>query len=184
VIASYTMTYRRAFRIGDRVKIGEVTGDVLDMRILVTHIQSLKNEEVIIPNSAILNNEVINYSKMTREHGLILHTTVGIGYEVPWRQVEAMLLMAAENTPGLLKDPKPFVLQTGLADFAVNYELNAYCGDEKQTMALYSDMHRNIQDIFNQYEVAIMTPAYETDTPAPKIVPKEQWYAEPAVPPK
>ena len=182
VIAGYTMTYRRAFRIGDRVKIGGTIGDVMEMRVLVTHVRSLKNEEVVIPNSTILNNEVINYSKMAREHGLILHTTVGIGYEVPWRQVEAMLIMAAHRTPNILKQPEPFVLQTGLADFAVNYELNAYCGDEKQAMELYSGLHQNIQDVFNEYGIQIMTPSYRMDTPEPKIVPKDQWYAEPAAP--
>lgn len=180
VIAGYTMTYRRAFRVGDRIKIGDTVGDVLEMRVLVTHVRSLKNEEVVIPNSTILNNEVINYSKLASEQGLILHTTVGIGYEVAWRQVEAMLLKAAERTEGIAKDPKPFVLQTALADFAVNYELNAYCKDEKRATALYSELHRNIQDIFNEYEVSIMTPAYEADTPEPKVVPKNQWYADPA----
>jgi len=180
VIAGYTMTYRRAFRVGDRVKIGDTTGDVLEMRVLVTHVRSLKNEEVVIPNSTILNSEVINYSTLAGEQGLVLHTTVGIGYEVPWRQVEAMLLEAAEQTEGVAKDPKPFVLQTALADFAVNYELNAYCKDEKRAMVLYSELHRNIQDIFNEYEVSIMTPAYEADTPEPKVVPKDQWYADPA----
>ena len=180
VIAGYTMTYRRAFRVGDRVKIGDTIGDVLEMRVLVTHVRSLKNEEVVIPNSTILNSEVINYSTLAGEQGLILHTTVGIGYEVPWRQVEAMLLEAADRTEGVAKDPKPFVLQTALADFAVNYELNAYCKDEKRATVLYSELHRNIQDIFNEYEVSIMTPAYEADTPEPKVVPKDQWYADPA----
>ena len=184
VVAGYTMTYRRAFRIGDRVRIGNTVGDVTDQRMLVTHIRSLKNEEVVIPNSTIMNAEITNYSSLAGEYGLILHTTVGIGYEVPWRQVEAMLLMAADRTTaGVLKEPKPFVLQTALADFAVNYELNVYCGDEKNAVALYSELHRNILDVFNEYGVQIMTPAYERDTPEPKLVPKDQWYAEPAEPP-
>ncbi len=183
VIAGYTMTYRRAFRIGDRVRIGNTLGDVTDMRLLVTHVRTLKNEEVVIPNSTILNSEVVNYSTLVKQRGLILHTTVGIGYETPWRQVEAMLLMAAERTTGISEQPPPFVLQTALRDFAVNYELNAYCGDEKQTTALYSELHRNIQDVFNEYGVQIMTPAYEADTAEPKVVPKAKWYAEPAAPP-
>jgi len=183
VIAGYTMTYRRAFRIGDRVKIGETLGDVTEMRLLVTHVCTLKNEEVVIPNSAILNNEITNFSTMAKDQGLILHTTVGIGYEVPWRQVEAMLLMAADRTGGILKEPKPFVLQNALADYAVNYELNAYCDDEKQAMELYSALHRNIQDVFNEYGIQIMTPSYRSDTPEPKTVPKDQWYAAPAVAP-
>ena len=94
---------------------------------MVTHLRTPKNEEVIVPNSAILNQEVLNYSAMARKEGLILHTTVGIGYETPWRQVEAMLIEAAERTPGLLKEPAPFVLQRGLGDFCVTYEINAYC---------------------------------------------------------
>jgi len=184
VIAGYTMTYRRAFRIGDRVKIGDTVGDVTEMRVLVTHLKTLKNEEAVIPNSTILNGEVTNYSTMARDRGLILHTTVGIGYEVPWRQVEAMLLLAAARTEGLLKEPEPFILQRSLADFAVNYELNAYCGDASQMMKLYTEMHRNIQDVFNENGVQIMTPAYWEDPVEPKVVPKEQWYTPPAADPE
>lgn len=184
IIAGYTMTYRRAFRVGDRVRIGDITGNVEEIRLLVTHLRSPKNEEIIIPNSNILNTEVVNYSSLEKEQGLILHTTVGIGYEVPWRQVEAMLLMAAQRTPGLLAEPKPFVLQTSLADFAVNYELNAYCQEANKMMALYTALHQNIQDVFNEYGVQIMTPAYESDTPQPKIVPKDGWFAAPAQPPE
>lgn len=179
VIAGYTMTYRRAFRIGDRVKIGNTVGDVTEMRVLVTHVKTPKNEEVIIPNSSILNGEVTNYSTMARAQGLILHTTVGIGYEVPWRQVEAMLLLAAENSDGLLKEPKPFIRQKSLADFAVNYELNVYCDDASQMMKLYTEMHRNIQDVFNENGIQIMTPAYREDPPEPKVVAKEHWFTPP-----
>ncbi|MDS4026031.1 MAG: mechanosensitive ion channel family protein [Candidatus Contendobacter sp.] len=180
VIAGYLMTYRRAFKVGDRVQIGDVMGDVIDMRLQVTHLRTLKNEEVTIPNSQLLNGQVVNYSSLAARHGLILHTTVGIGYETPWRQVEAMLLMAAERTPGLLREPSPFILQQSLGDFAVNYELNTYCGDARNMLPLYTALHRNILDIFNEYGVQIMTPAYRADTPEPKLVPKEQWYTAPA----
>jgi small-conductance mechanosensitive channel len=184
VIAGYTMTYRRAFRIGDRVKIGDTVGDVMETRVLVTHLKTPKNEEVVIPNSSILNGEVTNYSTMARGQGLILHTMVGIGYEVPWRLVEAMLLLAAERTEGLLKEPEPFIRQKLLADFAVNYELNAYCDDASQMMKLYTEMHRNIQDVFNENGVQIMTPSYENDPAEPKTVPKAQWYTPPATNPE
>jgi small-conductance mechanosensitive channel len=183
VIAGYTMTYRRAFRVGDRVKIGETIGDVTDIRLQVTTVKTLKNEEVVIPNASILNSEIVNYTSLAVDKGLILHTTVGIGYEVPWRQVEAMLLEAAARTPGLLEEPKPFVLQKALADYAVNYELNVFCSDPRQMMPLYTALHRNIQDVFNEHGVQIMTPSYVADTPDPKIVPKEQWWAAPARPP-
>ena len=138
MIAGLGMTYQRAFRVGDRVKIGDVTGDVTDVRLQVTHLRTTKNEDVVIPNAKILNNDVTNYSTLARGDGLILHTTVGIGYEVPWRQVEAMLLLAAERTAGLKTDPAPFVLQKALADYAVNYELNVYCDDARAMWPLYT----------------------------------------------
>lgn len=183
VIAGYTMTYRRAFKVGDRVRIDKTFGDVVEMSVLVTHILTPKNERVVIPNSKILNEEVINYSAMARDQGVILHTTVGIGYETSWRQVEAMLLMAAERTPGLRPNSQPFVQQKSLGDFAVNYELNVYCDDAQRMNRLYTELHRSILDVFNEYGVQIMTPAYEGDTPEPKVVPKDQWYAAPAQPP-
>ena len=129
----------------------------------MTHLRSLKNEEVVLPNSQILNSQVMNYSSLARKQGLILHIDAGIGYETPWRQVEAMLLMAAERTPGLLKEPPPFVLYKGLGDFAVNYELNVYCNDAQAMNPLYTALSRNILDVFNEYGVQIMTPAYEGD---------------------
>ncbi|RNC68233.1 MAG: mechanosensitive ion channel family protein [Desulfuromonadales bacterium] len=180
LIAGYTMTYRRAFRKGDRIKIGEHLGDVEQIRLLVTHLRTPKNEEVIVPNSTVLNSEVINYSTMAHQQGLILHTTVGIGYETPWRQVEAILLEAAARTSGLLREPQPFVLQKALGDFCVTYEINTYCAEPQAMNRLYTELHRNILDLFNEYGVQIMTPAYEGDPEQPKVVPKEQWYAAPA----
>jgi small-conductance mechanosensitive channel len=180
IIAGYSMTYRRAFKLGDRVKIGQHMGEVVRMRLLVTHLRTPKNEEVVVPNSTILGAEIINYSSISRERGLILHTSVGIGYETPWRQVEAMLLEAAARTPGVKRDPAPFVLQKKLGDFAVTYEINAYCGTPDGMLAHYSALHRHILDVFNEYGVQIMTPAYETDPVQPKLVPKGEWYAEPA----
>jgi small-conductance mechanosensitive channel len=183
VIAGYSMVYRRTFKVGDRVKIGQLTGDVERMRVLVTHLRTIKNEELIVPNSTILNTEVINFSSIARERGLILHATVGIGYETPWRQVEAMLVEAATRTPGVRLQPEPFVLQTLLGDFCVNYEINVYCDTPQVMEIIYADLHRNILDVFNEYNVQIMTPSYRFDPPEPKVVPRDQWYAAPAKPP-
>ncbi len=180
IIAGYMMTYRRAFRIGDRIKIGNVIGDVIEFRLQVTHLRSFKNEEIIVPNSQILTSEVLNFSSIARTDGLILHTEVGIGYETPWRQVEAMLLVAADRTPGLLSDPRPFVWLKKLGDFAVTYELNVYCRHVRAMGRLYTDLHRNILDVFNEYGVQIMTPAYENDPHTPKVVARQNWYASPA----
>ncbi|MCM8597018.1 mechanosensitive ion channel domain-containing protein [Accumulibacter sp.] len=184
IIAGYMMTYRRAFKVGDRVGIGEAVGDVTELRLQVTHLRSLKNEEITIPNSQILNAPVVNYSALARSKGLILHTQVGIGYETPWRQVEAMLLIAAERTPGLLKDPPPFVHEHELGDFAVQYELNVYCADAHEMIHHYSELHRNILDVFNEHGVQIMTPAYEGDPRQPKVVARKDWFAAPAVAPE
>jgi small-conductance mechanosensitive channel len=184
IIAGYMMTYRRAFKVGDRVKIGDATGDVIEMRLQVTHLRSFKNEEIVIPNSQILAGEVVNYSSLAKAHGLILHTEVGIGYETPWRQVEAMLLTAASRCRLPSGDPpRAFVLLKKLADFAVTYELNVYCNDIQLMLPLYTAMHRNILDVFNEYGVQIMTPAYEGDPDQPKVVPPKDWFAAPARPP-
>ena len=183
IIAGYTMTYRRAFRVGDRVKIGDHLGDVIAMRLLVTHLKTPKNEEVVVPNSLILNSQIINFSSISREKGLILHTGVTIGYDVPWRQVEALLLMAAGKTPGILREPKPFVFQKSLGDFYIEYELNAFTNDPLDQMRTYSDLHKNILDAFNEYGVQITSPNYESDPDNLKIVPREKWYAAPAKPP-
>jgi small-conductance mechanosensitive channel len=174
------MTYRRAFRLGDRIQVGEVYGDVTEIRLQVTHLRSVKNEEIVVPNSTLLSSNVVNYSALARSRGLILHTTVGIGYETPWRQVEALLLLAAERTPGLSTQAAPFVLQKSLGDFCVLYEINVYCDSPSEMATLYTRLHRNILDVFNEYGVQIMTPAYEGDPEQPKVVPKEQWFAAPA----
>lgn len=180
LVAGYVLVYRLAFKVGDRVKIGDTIGEVREMRLQATYLKTIKNEEVIVPNSTILNQEVVNYSTLARSAGLILHTTVGIGYEIPWRQVEAMLLLAAERTPGLMKEPPPFILQRALGDFAVTYELNVYCDNAQAMEHIYTDLHRNVLDLFNEYDVQIMTPAYERDPAERKVVPKEQWFSAPA----
>ena len=182
IIAGYSMTYRRAFHLGDRIQVGDVFGDVSEIRLQVTHVRSVKNEEIVVPNSTLLNSNVVNYSALARTRGLILHTTVGIGYETPWRQVEAMLLLAAERTPGLLREPPPFVLQKSLGDFCVVYEINVYCDAPAEMARLYARLHQNILDVFNEYGVQIMTPAYEGDPQQPKVVPKDQWWTAPARP--
>jgi small-conductance mechanosensitive channel len=184
MIAGYTMTYRRVFKLGDRVLINGHLGDVEQVRMLVTYLRTPKNEIVAIPNSQILNGEVVNYSALAKTDGLILHTTVGIGYETPWRQVEAMLLEAAARLPNALQEPRPFILQRVLGDFCVTYELNVYTSDAHGMASQYADLHRNILDVFNEYGVQIMTPAYENDPKDPKLVPRDQWYAAPAQPPE
>jgi small-conductance mechanosensitive channel len=180
IIAGYTMVYRRAFRVGDRIKVDDHFGDVTEVGLQVTRLRSPKNEQIVLPNSQVLGSNLINYSALAHNEGLILYTRVGIGYETSWRQVEAMLLQAADRTEGLLKEPRPFVLQKELGDFAVTYEVNGYTDRPLEMLRLKSEMHRNILDLFNEYGVQIMTPAYEGDPEQPKVVAKENWFAAPA----
>jgi small-conductance mechanosensitive channel len=176
LIAGYSMTYRGAFKKGDRINVDNQVGFVEEQRLLVTRLRSVKNEEIVIPNSVLLNSNIINYSTKAKDAGLILHTTVGIGYETPWRQVDAMLKLAADRTEGIMKQPPPFVLQQSLGDFAVTYEINVYCNDASKMPFLYSALHQNILDVFNENNVQIMTPAYEGDPETPKVVPKDKWH--------
>ena len=182
LISGYTLTYRRVFKPGDRVRIGDHVGDVLESKLLVTYMRTIKNEVIAVPNASIVSAAVVNYSSLAQTKGLILHTTVGIGYETPWRQVEAILLEAAARTTGLLREPKPFVHEKELRSFDVEYELNVYCDRPNSTASLYAALHRNILDLCNEYGVQIMTPAYEGDPKDAKVVTKDQWYAAPARP--
>jgi small-conductance mechanosensitive channel len=160
MVSGVVLTYMRPFHIGDRVQIADTTGDVIEKSLLVTRVRTIKNEEITIPNSMILNAHIINYSAMARGGGLILHTTVTIGYDAPWRQVHELLIAAARATEHILTEPAPFVLQTSLNDFYVSYELNAYTGQPSLMADLYGALHQNIQDSFNKAGVEIMSPHY------------------------
>jgi small-conductance mechanosensitive channel len=172
LVAGQMLIYRRAFRVGDRIAVGEVVGDVEEMTAQATYVRTPKNERVTIPNAMVMSSQVVNYSHFARGPGLILHTTVGIGYEVPWQQVQAMLLEAARRTPGLLTDPPPFVLQTKLGDYSPVYEINVYTRDEKAMPATYAALHAAIQDVFGEKGIQIMTPSYVADPADPKVPPR------------
>jgi small-conductance mechanosensitive channel len=152
----------RAFRIGDRVRISDTVGDVIEKTLLVTRVRTIKNEDITIPNSMILNSHIVNYSAVIDQSGLILHTGVTIGYDAPWRKVHELLIHAALNTKYILKEPAPFVLQTSLNDFYVSYEINAYTDMPSKMAVIYSELHQNIQDSFNAGGVEIMSPHYSS----------------------
>jgi small-conductance mechanosensitive channel len=162
VLAGLVLTYMRPYHDGDRVKIADTVGDVVEKSLLVTRVRTIKNVEVVIPNSAILSNQIHNYSALARSQGLILNTTVTIGYDAPWRTVHNLLQLAALGTEGILRDPAPFVLQTSLNDFHVSYDLNAYTDRANEIQDIYSRLHEAIQDAFNRAGVEIMSPAYHS----------------------
>ncbi len=160
MVAGLIITYMRPFKLGDRVKIGEMVGDVIEKSLLVTRLRTIKNEEITIPNPSILSGNTTNYTSFAQEGGLIVHTTITIGYDVPWREMHAALLDAADRCTLLNKEPKPFVFQTSLDDFYVSYQLNAHTLHAGRRLAILSEMHQNIQDCCNERGIEIMSPHY------------------------
>ena len=160
IIAGLVITYMRPFKLGDRIKLNDTTGDIIEKTPLVTRIRTPKNEVVTVPNSFIMSSHTVNYSTSAREYGLIIHSEVSIGYDIPWRQVNQILIDAALNTPGVVDDPRPFVLETSLEDWYPVYQINAYIRDANQMSQIYSDLYQNIQDRFNEAGIEIMSPHY------------------------
>ncbi len=160
IIAGLVITYMRPFKMGDRIKLNDTTGDIIEKTPLVTRIRTPKNEVVTVPNSFIMSSHTVNYSTSAREYGLIIHSEVSIGYDVPWRQVNQILIDAALNTPGGVDDPRPFVLETSLSDWYPVYQINAYIKEAHKMAQIYSDLHQTIQDKFNEAGIEIMSPHY------------------------
>ena len=163
IISGLVLTYMRLFKIGDRVKIADVTGDVIEKSLLVTRIRTTKNEIISIPNSTIMNSPTINYSSDAADKGLIMYTTVTIGYDVPWRDMHQALIDAALRCELVLKEPAPFVLQTSLDDFYVSYQINLYTREANRQAFIYSELHKHIQDVCNERGIEIMSPHYRSE---------------------
>lgn len=160
MVAGIVLTYMRSYKIGDRIKAGDVIGDVFEKNLLVTRIRTIKNEDITVPNAAVLASHTINYTSSSKTLGLILNTSITIGYDAPWHTVHDLLISAALATDGVMTDPKPFVLQTDLNDFNVTYQINAYTRLSHKMAATYSLLHQNIQDKFNEAGLEIMSPHF------------------------
>ena len=164
MIAGLVITYMRPFKIGDFIKIGEVSGTVIEKTALVTRVRTPKQEDITIPNSTVLSSSSINYSANANDNGngLLIHTTITIGYDTPWNLIHKALIESAMRTELVEKTPTPFVLQTSLDDFYVSYEINAYTKQPNQQPLIYSKLHQNIQDCFNEAGLEIMSPHYNS----------------------
>ncbi|MGR8933194.1 MAG: mechanosensitive ion channel family protein [Gammaproteobacteria bacterium] len=182
VVGGLVVVYSRAFRIGDYVKIGEYEGTIREIGVLSTKMLTLKQEEITIPNAVLVGVTTINYSRHAADTGAVLSTTVTIGYDVPWRQVQGLLLLAAERTSGIIQNPAPRVLQRSLSDFYVEYQLLFRINQPEQRYLIMSDLHGYIQDAFNEYGVQIMSPHFEMQPPDNIVVPNTDWYKAPAKP--
>jgi small-conductance mechanosensitive channel len=182
IMSGFMLTYSRALRLGDFVKIGEVEGTVIHLGVLSTKLRTLWNEQVTIPNAVVVSQTTIDYSRAGETEGVFTPTTVTIGYDAPWRQVRALLLQAADRTPGVRAMPKPFVIQTALMDFYVQYTLLVALEHQQSRLVTLNALYGHIQDLFNEHGVQIMSPNYMVDPAAPKIVPRGNWFDAPAGP--
>ena len=180
--AGLILTYTHTLRPGEFVRIGEYEGTVTDLGMFTTRIRTGLGEVLTLPNSMITGTVTKNYSRTVQGPGYVVDTLVTIGYDTPWRQVEAMLLEAARRTPGVLEEPPPQVFQTALSDFYPEYRLVAQAipSQPRPRAVLLSLLHANIQDVFNEYGVQIMSPHYLGDPIEEKRVPKDKWFTAPA----
>jgi small-conductance mechanosensitive channel len=183
VMSGLMVTYSRALRQGDFVRIADVEGTVTHLGTLSTKVRTPRNEEITIPNAVVVSNATTNFSRHAERDGVFAPTSVTIGYDQPWRQVHALLLLAAERTKGVRQTPKPTVMQTALQDFYVQYTLLVCLDNPARRLPTLNELHANIQDAFNEYGVQIMSPNYEADPEGRKIVPRDRWYDAPAAPP-
>jgi small-conductance mechanosensitive channel len=180
ILSSFMITYSRALHLNDFVRVGDIEGTVTHLGILSTKIRTLRGEEATIPNANVVSQTMTNYSVTEGIEGVYVATQVTIGYDTPWRQVESLLLTAAERTSSVRRSPAPMVRQSALADFYVEYTLFVCPERPALRPATLSALHANILDVFNEYGVQIMSPNYESDPETPKIVPKERWHEPPA----
>lgn len=160
IVAGLLLTYMRSFAIGDRIKIGDVSGDIIEKSLLVTRVRSIKNEVISIPNAQILNNHTINYSVDAQQLGLIVHVNITLAYEIPWQRVHQLAKQAALEVGLIEKSPEPFILQTSLDDFYVSYQLNAYTKAPNQQAFIYSELYKHLLDTFHEADIEILSPHF------------------------
>ena len=180
LVSGLTLMYTRALRPGEFVKIGETEGIVKTVGFMATRIETVLHEEINVPNAIIAGSVTRNYSRLAGEGGVWVPTKVTIGYDTPWRQVQGLLLTAAERAEGVARDPAPRVMQTALMDFYVEYTLLVSLESPVGRMKVMSGLHGHVLDVFNEHGVQIMSPNYEADPDSPKVVPQDKWFEPPA----
>lgn len=170
IISGLVITYMRPFKIGDRIRLNETEGNVIEKTPFVTRIRTPKNEIITIPNSSIMSSYTVNYSASAQKYGLIIHSNVTFGYEVPWQKVHKLLIDAAKSTKGVSQHPEPFVLETELHDYYTVYQINAYIKNADKLAQIYSDLHQRIQDEANEAGIELMSPHYFAHREADAVV--------------
>jgi small-conductance mechanosensitive channel len=183
VISGLFVIYPRSLRTGDYVRVGDIEGQVMNVGFLATKLKTPRQEEITLPHSVLVGAATTNYSRLAGDDGTVITVSVTIGYDVPWRQVHALLLLGASRTQGIRNEPAPRVLQRELSDFYVQYHLLAYLKEGSNRAEVISDLHAQIQDAFNEFGAQIMSPHYESQPEKKVFVSKPEWHAAPASPP-
>jgi small-conductance mechanosensitive channel len=176
-LSGLSLMYSRSLRVGEYVKVGDTEGTVVALGLFTTRVHTGMGEEVSVPNTVVFSQPIRNFSRLVQDGRFVMHTAVTIGYATPWRQVHAMLLEAASRSPGVASEPPPFVVQTALSDFYVEYRLCAQSNNNapRRRAEAMSQLHANVQDVFNENGVQIMSPHYMADPPEPQVVPPGKW---------
>jgi small-conductance mechanosensitive channel len=180
VISGLFVVYSKSVRADDYVRIGDIEGEVIDVGFLATKLRTPRHEEITIPHAVLVGSATTNYSRLAGDNGMAVTTSITIGYDVPWRQVHALLQLGAARTRGLRRDPPPRVPQRQLADFYVQYLLLAHLEDDKNRTPVLSELHAQIQDAFNEFDTQIMSPHFVSQPEKSVFVPKSAWYTAPA----
>jgi small-conductance mechanosensitive channel len=182
VISGLFVVYSKSVKPQDYVRIGDVEGEVTEVGSLATKLRTPRQEEITIPHSVLVGTATTNYSRLAGDNGMAVTTSVTIGYDVPWRQVHALLRLGAARTQGLRRDPPPRVMQRELSDVCVQYMLLGHLEEGSNRATVLSELHAQIQDAFNEFDTQIMAPHFESQPEKPVIVPKSNWYSPPAAP--
>ncbi len=159
-VAGLVITYMRPFQVNDWIKTGDVTGIVIEKNALVTRLRTINNEDVSVPNSAVLNGHTINYSSIGKTEGLVLTSKIKVRYDYPHNLVEELLIEAALKTKDISETPHPYVFQLSLEEINVVYELNAFTFVPENMYFIKSDLIKNIQNVFSQAKVEIASTQY------------------------
>jgi len=180
IMSGFVVLYSRSVELGDQVRIGTTEGIVREIGFLSTKVITASQEEITIPNAVVVTGSTVNFSRRARGNGAVAAATITIGYDAPWRQVHALLLLAASRTEGVQPEPAPYVLQRALGDFYVEYQLVVEIASGLRRMVVLSNLHAQIQDAFNEHGVQILSPHFEKQPEHPVVVPRERWAPPPA----
>lgn len=180
IMSGMFVIYSKALKTGEWVRVNEIEGEVLEVGLLAAKVRTIEGKEVILPNSLLVSTSTTNYTRIGHADGMILSATVTIGYNAPWRQVHALLELAADRTPNVRKEPKPYVVQKALSDFYVEYTLVTRLERESARVNTISSLNAAIQDAFNEFGVQIMSPHYMVQPESEVVIPPAKWRVPPS----